>query len=81
MMAAESKTWRWPTCSHCCQSGFTTLSSILLLEQPAIVYLLERAYVSRMLAIEEYDGDEGLRGSDRQSVTPYIHRRICVVLL
>jgi hypothetical protein len=81
MMAAESKTWCWLTCSHCCQSGFTTFSPALLLEQSVVVYLLERAYVSRMLAIEEHDGDETLRGSDRQSVTPYIHRRFCVVLL
>jgi hypothetical protein len=34
-----------------------------------------------MLAIEEHGGDEYLRGSGHRSVTPYVHRRFCVVLL
>jgi hypothetical protein len=34
-----------------------------------------------MLAIQEHSGDEDLRGSDRRSVTPYVHGQFCVVLL
>jgi hypothetical protein len=37
--------------------------------------------VSQMLAMKEHSGDENLRGSGRRSVTPYVHRRFCVVLL
>jgi hypothetical protein len=41
-----------------CRSGFTTLSPALLWEQPTVVLLLERVYVSRMLAIWKHGGDK-----------------------
>jgi hypothetical protein len=37
--------------------------------------------VCQMLAMEEHGGGEDLYGSDRRSVTPYVHGRFCVVLL
>jgi hypothetical protein len=40
-----------------------------------VVLLLERVLVSWSLAMDERGGHEDLRGSDRQSVIPYIHRR------
>jgi hypothetical protein len=57
-----------------------TLPPTLLLEQPTMVHLLERAYVSQMfLAMEEHSGDEDLRGSGHRSVIPYVHGRIGVL--
>jgi hypothetical protein len=38
-------------------------------------------YVSRMLAIREYGGHQDLRGSDHQSIIPYVYGRMRVVLL
>jgi hypothetical protein len=58
-----------------------TLPPAPLLEQPTVVHLLERAYVSQMLAMEEHGGDEDLCTLGCWSVTPYIHKRFCVVLL
>jgi hypothetical protein len=52
------------------------LLSSPLLEQFVVLYLLERVYVSQVLATEEYGGDENLHDSGRQSVTPYVHGRI-----
>jgi hypothetical protein len=52
-----------------------------LLEQPSVIHLLERAYVSQMLVMKEHGGDQDLRGSGQQSVTPNNHRRFCVILL
>jgi hypothetical protein len=57
-----------------CQSGFTILPPAPLLEQPVVVHLLERTYVSRMLAIEKHGGNENLCGSGRRSVTRYVYR-------
>jgi hypothetical protein len=59
-----------------CQSGFATLPSVLLQEQPAVVLLLERTLVSWSLAMDERGVYEELRGSGRRSVIPYVHRRI-----
>jgi hypothetical protein len=46
-----------------------------------VVLLLERAFVSWLLAMDEHGGHEDLRGSDRRSVITYAHGRIGVVLL
>jgi hypothetical protein len=56
-----------------CRSGFTTLPPVPLQEQPVVVFLLEGALVSWLLAMREYGGHEDLRGSGRQSVIPYVH--------
>jgi hypothetical protein len=48
---------------------------MLIQEQPTVVLLLERVLVSWSLAMDERGGHKDLRGSDRQSVIPYIHRR------
>jgi hypothetical protein len=64
-----------------CRSGFTTLTLTPLLEQSAVVHLLERNYISRMLAIEEHGRDDDLCGSGHRSITPYVHERFCVLLL
>jgi hypothetical protein len=58
-----------------------TLSLASLLEQPSVIHLLERAYVSQMLVMKEHGGDQDLRGSSHRSVTPNIHRRFYVILL
>jgi hypothetical protein len=57
------------------RSGFTTLSPVLLQEQSAVVFLLERALVSWSLAMDERGGHEDLRGSGHRSVIPYVHGR------
>jgi hypothetical protein len=44
-------------------------------EQPAVILYLERAFVSWLLARDEHGEHINLRGSDRWSVTPYVHRR------
>jgi hypothetical protein len=59
-----------------CRSDFATLPPVLLPEQPAVVLLFERDLVSWLLAIDEYGEQEDLRGSDRRSVTPYVHGRM-----
>jgi hypothetical protein len=65
-----------PTWHVKCQSDFTTLPPVLLQEQPAMVLLLERVLVSWSLAMDEHNRHEDLRGSNRQSVIPYVHGRI-----
>jgi hypothetical protein len=51
------------------------LSPELLQEQPAVVLLWGRFIASWLLAIDKHSGLEDLRGSDRQSVIPYVHGR------
>jgi hypothetical protein len=51
-----------PTWRAKCQSGFTTLSSTLLLEQPIVVLCLERAFVSWLLVRDGHGERSGLRG-------------------
>jgi hypothetical protein len=58
-----------------CRSGFTTLPSVPLQEQPVVVLLLERAAVSWSLAMDEHDGHKDLCGSGCRSVISYVHRR------
>jgi hypothetical protein len=64
-----------------------TLPPVLLQEQPVVVLLLEGGLVSWSLAMDKHGGHEDLRGSDRRSVIPYVHRRmrvdvlLCVVLV
>jgi hypothetical protein len=58
-----------------CRSGFATLPSVPLQEQPAVVLLLEGALVSWSLAMDEHDGHEDLCGSGHRSVIPYVHGR------
>jgi hypothetical protein len=55
------------------QSGFTTLPPVLPWEQPTVVLLLERAWISWLLA---QGGHKDLRGSGHQSVIPYVHKRM-----
>jgi hypothetical protein len=59
-----------------CRSGFTTLPPVLLQEQPAVVILLESAFVSWSLAMDEHGEHEDLRGSNHRSVIPYVHGRM-----
>jgi hypothetical protein len=40
-----------------------------------VVLLWGRPLASWLLAIDEHSGHEGLRGSDRRSVIPYVHGR------
>jgi hypothetical protein len=56
-----------------CRSGFATLPSVLLPEQPVVVLLLERDLVSWSSAIDEHGGQEDLRGLGRRSIIPYVH--------
>jgi hypothetical protein len=63
-----------PTWRAKCQSSFATLPPVLLQEQPAVVLLLERALIS--LAMDERSEHQDLRGSDRRSVTSYVHGRM-----
>jgi hypothetical protein len=58
------------------RSGFVTLPPMLLQEQPAVIFLLERGLVSWSLAMDEYGGHQDLRGSGHRSVIPDVHRRI-----
>jgi hypothetical protein len=64
-----------PTRRAKCQSGFATLSSVLLQEQPAVVLLFEGILVSWSLAMDERGGHKDLRGSGRRSIIPYIYER------
>jgi hypothetical protein len=56
-----------------CPSGFTTLPSVPLQEQPVVVLLLEGHRSLGELAIREYGRHKDLRGSGRRSVIPYVH--------
>jgi hypothetical protein len=67
-MAKCPPTWRAK-----CQSGFMTLPLVPLQEQPDVVLLLEGHRSLEELAIREYGGHEGLRGSGRRSVIPHVH--------
>jgi hypothetical protein len=40
-----------------------------------MVLLLERSFVSWLLAIDERGGHKYLRASGRQSIIPYVHER------
>jgi hypothetical protein len=57
------------------RSGFTTLSPVLLQEQPTVVLLWGRALASWSLAMNERSGHQDLRGSGPRSVIPYVYRR------
>jgi hypothetical protein len=57
------------------RSGFMTLPSVLLQEQPAVVLLWGRALASWSLAMNECGGHQDLRGLDRRSIIPYVHGR------
>jgi hypothetical protein len=52
-IAAEPPSWHAK-----CQSGFATLSSVLLPEQPVVVLLLERALVSWSSSMDEHGEQE-----------------------
>jgi hypothetical protein len=41
-----------------------------------VVLLLKEALISWSLAINKHGGHKDLHGSDRQSVIPYVHRRM-----
>jgi hypothetical protein len=58
------------------RNDFTTLLSVVLQEQPAMILLLERVLISWSSAIDERSEHKNLRGSDRQSVIPYVHGRM-----
>jgi hypothetical protein len=58
-----------------CQSGFMTLSPVLLQEQPAVVLLLESDLVSWSLAMDERGGHKHLHGLGRRSVILYVQER------
>jgi hypothetical protein len=52
-----------------------TLPPELLQEMPFVVLLWGRALASWLLAIAEHNGHQGLRGSGRRSIIPYVHGR------
>jgi ABC-type transporter Mla MlaB component len=56
-----------------CWSGFTTLSPVRHWSSTAMVLLLEGLRSHKVLVIGEYGRHEGLFGSSRRSVTPYVH--------
>jgi hypothetical protein len=56
-----------------CRSGFMTLPPCYHWSSTAVVLLLEGLRSHKVLVIGEYGGYEGLRGSGRRSVTPYVH--------
>jgi hypothetical protein len=58
-----------------CQSGFATLPSELLQEQPAVVRLWGRPLASWFLALGERGGHDDLRGLGHLSVIPYVQGR------
>jgi hypothetical protein len=58
------------------RSGFTTLPPMLLHEQPTVVLLLERAFVSWSLAMDEHGEHEDFCGSGHRSIIPYAHGRM-----
>jgi hypothetical protein len=64
-----------------CRSGFTIFSPEMLQKQSVVVLLLQGVLISWSLVIDERGGHKDLRGSDRQSVIPYVHERTGVVLL
>jgi hypothetical protein len=57
-------------------SSFMIFLSVLLQEQPVVVFLLGKTLASCLLAIDERGGHQDLHGSDRRSVIPYVHGRI-----
>jgi hypothetical protein len=57
------------------QSGFTTLLSALPQEQPVVVLCLKIILVFWLLARDGHGEYNGLRGSGRRSITPYVNRR------
>jgi hypothetical protein len=57
------------------RSGFMTLPSVLLQEQPVVVLLWGRALASWSLAMNECGGHQDLHGSDHWSIIPYVHGR------
>jgi hypothetical protein len=50
-----------------------TLPPVLLLEQPAVVHCWRGLGLSSSQLWMKHDGHKDLCGSDRQSVTPYVH--------
>jgi hypothetical protein len=62
-----------PTWHVKCQSGFTTLLSVLLQEQLVVLLLLERALAAWSLAVDEYGRHKDLHSSGRRSVILYVH--------
>jgi hypothetical protein len=69
----EQQPPRAPTWRAKCQSGFTTLSPVPLLEQYRCVSFVGGSQIAVELVIREYGGHEDLRGSGRRSVIPYVH--------
>jgi hypothetical protein len=54
---------------------FMTLLPAVLLEQSAMVLLLEMDLVTWLLAKDEHGEHKDLYGSGHRSVIPYVHRR------
>jgi hypothetical protein len=52
-----------------------TLPTVLLQEKLTVVLLWGRSLASWSLALDEHSGHEDLRGSGRQNIIPYVHRR------
>jgi hypothetical protein len=62
-------------CLFRCRSGFATLPSKLLQEQPTVVLLWGMPLASWLLVMDEHSGLKNLRGSYRWSVIPHVHGR------
>jgi hypothetical protein len=54
---------------------FMTLLPVVLLEQSAMVLLLEMALVTWLLAKDKHGEHRDLYGSGHRSVIPYVYRR------
>jgi hypothetical protein len=72
---ASRETPNPPTWRAKCRSGFATLPPEPLRQQPAVVLLWGRPLASWLFAPGERGGHDDLRGLDRLSVIPYVHRR------
>jgi hypothetical protein len=59
-----------------CRSGFYDTFTGTATRAARCGSLLERALVSRMLAMDERGGHPDLRGSGRRGVIPYAHGRM-----
>jgi hypothetical protein len=67
--------WNSDTTIQGCRSGFVTLPSEPLRQQPAMVLLWGRPLASWLFAPGERGGHDDLHGSGLLSVTPYVYGR------
>jgi hypothetical protein len=61
--------------SRACRIGFMIFLSVLLQDQLVGVLLLKRDLIFWSLVMDEYGGNEDLRGLNRRSIISYVHRK------